>query len=363
MLEALQSWPSALWGTVFILGLSPLLGFALSAIPLDERTFANGLALFAAMPTTISSCAVLTGQAKGNVALALLFSVVTNVLATVTAPFWLQATLVDVTDDSGGQQDAAANSTANGTGTGAGSDEEGQASIDAGALLLRLLLTIFLPVVVGKLLQFIPGVPALVKALKPYIKVGSSVLLVLIPWVKVSQAEEDFKAVSAADLVYVALLGITLHLVMLVLNYAAVATWLPAKAPERKAVVLCASQKTLGTAVAVIEALGETAAGPPGLLVIPCILSHFVQIILDALIAVRMAGMPQWPQAGGEDEDEDNEEEDEKEGKADQRQQSEGSEMTGVDEALEGSQNGGSGEGRRDLPNGAAGSGLHQSSS
>ena len=55
------------------LGLSPLLGFALSAIPLDERTFANGLALFAAMPPTISSCAVLTGQAKGNVALALLF--------------------------------------------------------------------------------------------------------------------------------------------------------------------------------------------------------------------------------------------------------------------------------------------------
>jgi len=29
--------------------------------------------------------------------------------------------------------------------------------------------------------------------------------------------------------------------------------------------------------------------------VIPCILSHFVQIIIDALLAVRMASWKEWP--------------------------------------------------------------------
>jgi len=223
VMDALKAWPSALWGVIFIVGLSPLLGFALAAIPLEERAFSNGLALFACMPTTISSCAVLTGQAKGNVALALLFSVVTNIAATVTAPFWLGAVLVDAAADDEGPE----------------SGGEG-ASIDAVGLLLRLLWTILLPVVVGKGLQWIPGLPELVKAWKLYIKIASSVLLVLIPWVKVSEATDDFSSVSGTDLVYVALLGISLHLVMLFLNWLAVLV-LPAKASEKKAVVLCAS--------------------------------------------------------------------------------------------------------------------------
>lgn len=232
VLEALKAWPAALWGTVFILGLSPLLAFALAAIPLQERAFSNGLALFTCMPTTISSCAVLTGQAKGNVALALLFSVVTNVAATITAPFWLRATLVDA--GTGGDEGS--------TEEGANDDgSSGEASIDAVALLVKLLLTILLPVVVGKILQWIPAVPFIMREWKQVIKVGSSVLLVLIPWVKVSQAEDDFAAVKGLDLLYVALLGIGLHTALLALNWITVATWLPSKAPERKAVVLCAS--------------------------------------------------------------------------------------------------------------------------
>jgi len=52
----------------------------------------------------------------------------------------------------------------------------------------------------------------------------------------------------------------------------------------RRAVVLAASQKTLPIAVAVIMQLGTTLGERSGLAVLPCVLAHFSQILMDSML-------------------------------------------------------------------------------
>ena len=54
-----------------------------------EFPFQLGLSLFCCMPTTLTSGVALTAQARGNVALALLLTVLTNTLGILTVPFVL----------------------------------------------------------------------------------------------------------------------------------------------------------------------------------------------------------------------------------------------------------------------------------
>lgn len=101
---------------------------------------------------------------------------------------------------------------------------------------------------------------------------------------KVSESSEKLRAIDAGDFFAIATLAIGLHVALLLGNAGAMVPVRSVLVPERKAVVLCASQKTLGVAVAVIELLPES-YGDHALLVLPCIIGHFAQIILDALVA------------------------------------------------------------------------------
>lgn len=147
-------------GLLSIILVTPCLGFLLVTLPLNPSEFATGLAIFSAMPSTISSGVVLTQAAKGNVALALLFSVVSNMASVITSPLWVSAFLS--TGNAGG-------------------------SLDPLSLLLQLVLTILVPLIVGKLIRGVSvKLRRKLKELKTYIKLTSSFMLVLIPWMKVS---------------------------------------------------------------------------------------------------------------------------------------------------------------------------------
>ncbi|CAE7897992.1 BASS4, partial [Symbiodinium sp. KB8] len=254
LLAALAEVKAWVFGLATILLLTPTVGFALAALPLQKDEFSLGLALFAAMPTTISSCIVLTGGAKGNVALALFLSVATNLASIASVPLWLSAILTSV----------------------------GTVRLDVVALLLKLVYTILLPLLAGRAAQLLPGVPRLVAQHKNTLKVASSLFLALIPWTKAGSAASDLLATSAGAIFTMLALGVLLHFVYLALNTAATqALGLPWS--ERAAVLLAGSQKTLSVAVAVIDA-APAALGNPGLLLLPCILAHFTQIVIDAVL-------------------------------------------------------------------------------
>jgi sodium/bile acid cotransporter 7 len=95
--EALRAWPEAIYGILSILFLTPLLALVPRELSFLPREFQIGFILFCSMPTTINSGVALVTAGKGNVALALLLTVASNLLGVFTVPFFLSL-LLDVSD-------------------------------------------------------------------------------------------------------------------------------------------------------------------------------------------------------------------------------------------------------------------------
>ncbi len=111
------------FGFVSILLLTPCLGFAIRYLPLNPSAFAAGLTLLSAVPTTLGIGIALVRSCKGNEGLALLLTVGSNLLGVVTIPLWLKALF--------------ASSAFN-------------LNVDILNLFMRLVVTIFVPSVLGK---------------------------------------------------------------------------------------------------------------------------------------------------------------------------------------------------------------------
>lgn len=86
--------------------------------------FSIGLALFCVMPTTLGVGVALTAASKGNQALALMLTVVTNLLGIVTVPYELRLLL----------------------------QGSNVVSVEPGPLVLKLCITVLVPAVIGKVL-------------------------------------------------------------------------------------------------------------------------------------------------------------------------------------------------------------------
>ena len=262
--KALVAWKAVLYGLFIILLFTPLFSFGLVNLPFQTSELAYGLAIFFLGPTTISSGVILTGQAKGNIALGLMLTITTNLLAILTMP--LSLTLVF------------------------GSVDGISVSIDAGILLAKLLMYILLPLLIGKCINHLLACTTpCTKRFKTPLKLLSSFLLIMVPWMSVSKSANKFNALSAGEIIAVFAIGIGLHLIFLFITYALFrrSCW---KLPlaERKAAVILSSQKTLPVALSVISFL-PLALGAHGLMALPCIISHFCQIVMDGFVAASWA--------------------------------------------------------------------------
>lgn len=122
LLLALKAWKSMLFGLTSILVLSPLFGFICMQLPFKPYEFALGLAVMACVPTSLSSGVTLVIGAYGNGALALLFTVSANILGIITSPLAVKLVLGSATD----------------------------AKVDSADLLVKLGVSILMPVLVGK---------------------------------------------------------------------------------------------------------------------------------------------------------------------------------------------------------------------
>lgn len=253
--SALTAWKATAWGGFSILFLTPLIGaFLAFRTPLAPE-FQLGLALFCCMPTTLSSGIALTVQARGNMALALLLTVLTNALGVFTVPFVLEQLI----------------------------ERGAKVELSAGSLLMDLCLSILLPLALGQLLQRFIG--EWIGRHRPQILVASNLALITIPWMKFSQSAEKLSHLLASSLILVLLSGVLIHLLYLALNDGA-SRLLRLPLEARKALVIVASQKTLPVAMTVLAFL-PVPAETKGLIAIPCVTSHLTQIFLDAFLASR----------------------------------------------------------------------------
>lgn len=79
-LAALRRGRGVAWGFLSILGITPLLGFALRAVPLIPEEFSTAMAIMAAVPTTLGIGLALVVSSDGDDAVAVLLTVGTNLL-------------------------------------------------------------------------------------------------------------------------------------------------------------------------------------------------------------------------------------------------------------------------------------------
>jgi len=257
--KALQAWKATLFGFVSILFITPLLALLPQQLPFLPPEFQIGLLIFCSMPTTVNSGVALAQTAKGNFALALLLTVCTNLLGVLTVPFYLSALL-----------------------------GVGGFKLDPVPLLVNLLMMILLPLAVGKAVRELsPRAQAFVKAHKKLVGNFANTCLIMIPWMKISVSQPKIVGLSASALLGLVACGLIIHLVYLGFNYAS-ASALRLPLEMKKAIVIMCSQKTLPTAMTVVSLLPEE-MGDLGLVALPPIVSHLVQLFIDAAIASKWA--------------------------------------------------------------------------
>ena len=199
LVRAVKEWRGILVGTLIILVLTPCVSFGVLAIPSDRSALTDllfGLAIFFTMPTTLSSGVVLTREANGNFALALLLTTVTNLLSIVLIPFvvqllvlfqnWLAARQSAASVEDLATTASAFGGNANGTtwAVNASSLDPLEINIDAVELLMKLSLAILLPLVVGKVMLHIPQIGPAVVACTTHTSVRASVVAAVVSYAR-----------------------------------------------------------------------------------------------------------------------------------------------------------------------------------
>ncbi|CAK9044964.1 Probable sodium/metabolite cotransporter BASS4 [Durusdinium trenchii] len=277
MKNAVSAWKASVYGIVAILFITPCVTFVIAFFDFQGvPEFALGLVCFFSVPTTLSSGPIIVGQAKGNVPLALLLTVVSNVIGTFTSVLFL----------SGAFDIYVRENLDSGTG-------EVDISLDVVPLIVKLIFQIIVPLFIGKLLRdSFQAVQDFAKKWSVQLKLLSSALLAVVPWMKVSASRDDFDGLSAGAFFLMWFVGILVHLLYLALNYGVSKGVLHLALPEMVAVVIVASQKTLPIAITLLSILEESLPNGTvnaGIASIPIIVSHLSQIIIDSFVAAKYA--------------------------------------------------------------------------
>ncbi|WP_404969277.1 bile acid:sodium symporter family protein [Sphingomonas sp. PP-F2F-G114-C0414] len=235
----------------------PLFGLGLTALPFVTGPLAAGVLFLTLLPSTVQSSIAFTAIARGNVAAAVCSASFSNLLGILVTPA-LVALLMN-TSGSGG------------------------ISIESiEAIVLQLLV----PFVAGHLLR--PWIGAWVTRNKGLLTVvdRGSILLVVYSAFGAAVVEGLWTKLSIGDLILIGLLCAALLAFVLALTFAVARVM---KLPREDAIVLqfCGSKKSLASGVPMAGVLFPPAQ--VGVILLPVMLFHQLQLIACAVIARRYA--------------------------------------------------------------------------
>jgi sodium/bile acid cotransporter 7 len=245
------------------LGLLPLLGLALAMWQLTPD-FQIGLMIAASVPCTLAAASVWTRKAGGNDAVSLLVTLSTNTLCVIVTPFWVSRIAAQ------------------------------EVSLDLLEMTLRLVVVVLIPTLAGQLLRLPPRNAEFATQKKVPIGVaaqGLILVLVLTASMKAGlQLSTGTAEIGAAALIWVWACCLGLHLVGMLTGW-----WsgqlLGMELVDRKAIIFAASQKTLP--IGVLLATDPAMFGDAGVpfAIFPMLMYHSTQLIVDTLVAQRVASM------------------------------------------------------------------------
>ena len=110
---------------------------------------------------------------------------------------------------------------------------------------------------------------------------------------QISESTHHLVAIDQETIALVAAAAFALHLTLLIGNHI-IAAFLGlggrGARRTRRALLLATSQKTLPVSVAVLTQLGNT-LGEPGLVLLPCIFFHLIQIVFGSFLVAVWRGV------------------------------------------------------------------------
>jgi sodium/bile acid cotransporter 7 len=239
---------------VIIFGVAPLVAFIIGSLPLDPAV-RIGLFLVSVMPTTMSSGVVMTGAAGGNIAHALLITVLANSLSIVTIPLSLALLLQTVES----------------------------LPIDKARMIFQMSLLVLLPLLLGLFLR--PKKGSVLPTLQRGIPILNQCLILGIVWMGLSDARETVLS-GGAQVFVILVLSLVFHAVLLVAGFLAIRLFRIPKG-RLESILFMGGQKTLPLSVLLQGKLFPQY----GMALAFCVFHHFIHLMMDGYLVGRLKRM------------------------------------------------------------------------
>jgi sodium/bile acid cotransporter 7 len=235
----------------------PLLSWFLARLvfPLE---YVLGVCIIATAPVTVVSGTVMTALGRGNVPLSLFICVLGNFVGVFTIPFSLQLLVA-----AGGNVD-----------------------LPVLKMLSGLVVTVLIPIAIGMLVQ--SPLHAFRTRYRKAFSVFQQCIVLLIIFNAVAGSGDNIHAAGASLPLLLAFI-VALHVLILAMNFG-ISKTIGLDRPETTAFTIHASQKTL--AVSYLVWSGYFSSQYP-LALIPGIVYHLTQMIMDTLVAERFRKLSQ----------------------------------------------------------------------
>lgn len=233
---------------------SPLVALLLCRAPLATGVII-GMFLVAVMPTTLSSGVVMTGASGGNMAHALVITILANILAVFTIPLILSYLLTLI----GGAT---------------------VITIDKSAIMIKIGALVMLPLGIGLGIKLYAT--AFIDRLASTLQIANQLLVLGIVWMAMSLARDTI--IASHDRVGTILILVAFfHGILLAIAGISIA-FLRLARGKRESVLFMGCQKTLPLSVVLQVSLFPQY----GLALVVCVLHHMVHLLMDGYLVGRL---------------------------------------------------------------------------
>jgi len=215
----------------------------------------------ASLPSTVSSSVVMVSVAEGNIPAAIFNASISSLLGIFITPLWMSLFL-----------------------------ESANGNFDLSSIILKLVLQVLLPVIIGILLHSRLG--AFAEKNRSRLKFFDQSVILLIIYVSFCQSfyNHVFDDLGTNELFFLGTGMVALFLAVFGLMNL-VSRWFKLKRENRITVLFCGSKKSLVHGTVMSKVLFAQSAST-GMILLPLMLYHALQLILASIIAQRMASRP-----------------------------------------------------------------------
>lgn len=248
--DGIADYQGTLLALVLIFLITPLVTFLFGLLPLNYGIII-GLFLVGVMPSTLSSGVVMTGAAGGNMAHALLITILANILAVFTVPFVLTLLL-------------------------SYSGDSRIIEIDQLSIMVKIAMLVLLPLAAGLFLRRLLG--SRVVPFLSYTSTCNQLGVLLIVWIALAKGKEAI--IDELDsMIFILIVVAIFHLTLVVIAFMA-ARFAKIRKGRRESIILMGGQKTLPLSIILQVSLFPEF----GIALVVCVLHHIVHLIMDAYL-------------------------------------------------------------------------------